>query len=102
MGKARNTNVRAYYLEFTSLHQDIATSSCLATHLACRLRRCSNYDFVQVWLFTLQRIMLPPFEMDEAPPSGRLASIYKWYRPLIDFLEQEGAMGLCIILATHS
>lgn len=46
--------------------------------------------------------MLPPFEMDEAPPSGRLGAIYKMYRPLVDFLDQEGAMGLCIILATHT
>jgi len=46
--------------------------------------------------------MLPPFDTDEPPHSGPLGSVYKMYRPVVGFLEQEGAMGLCVILALHS
>ena len=47
-------------------------------------------------------MLLPPFETEEVPQSGRLAGVFKIYRPLVDFLEQEGAMGLCMMLALHS
>ncbi|KAG8751036.1 hypothetical protein FRC14_008186 [Serendipita sp. 396] len=45
--------------------------------------------------------MLPPFETEENPSTGRFAGILRWYRPLVDFLEQEGAIGLCMMLALH-
>lgn len=45
--------------------------------------------------------MLPPFETDEIPPGGRLGSLYSLYTPLRGFLEQEGSLGLCLLLALH-
>ncbi|PVG04117.1 hypothetical protein CPB86DRAFT_202490 [Serendipita vermifera] len=45
--------------------------------------------------------MLPPFETEEVPSSARFMGVNKLYRPIVEFLEQEGAMGLCMILAVH-
>lgn len=46
--------------------------------------------------------MLPLFEVEEQPQGAAMTTITRLYRPILDFLEQEGPLALCVIIALHS